>query len=77
MEIKLLFFGVLTDAAKTNEVKVEGLKSLDEVKNYVFQNYPEVMNFSHIIAVNRDITKENISLSDGDEVAFLPPFTGG
>jgi molybdopterin converting factor small subunit len=28
-------------------------------------------------AVNQHIAAENIALSDGDEVAFFPPVTGG
>jgi molybdopterin converting factor small subunit len=30
-----------------------------------------------LIAVNQEIAQEETLVSDGDEVAFLPPFAGG
>ena len=77
MKIKLLFFGVLTDVVGQNNPELEQFTDLDSVKSYVKENYPKVMDYSHIVSVNREIVQENMPLKDGDEVAFLPPFTGG
>lgn len=30
-----------------------------------------------LVAVNQDISERNASVSDGDEIAWLPPVTGG
>jgi molybdopterin synthase sulfur carrier subunit len=40
--------------------------------------WDEVLNAPNVItAVNQAVTDSNHSLSDGDEVAFFPPVTGG
>ncbi len=77
MKIKLLFFGVLTDVVGQNSIELEEISDLQSVKQYVLSNFPKVMDYSHIISVNRAIVSDNMDLNNGDEVAFLPPFTGG
>lgn len=78
MQLTLLFFGVLTD--------VTGVSSIDYIldnadtntlKNKLHEEYPELKKYTYKIAVNQDIITENKILKDGDEVAFLPPFSGG
>lgn len=32
---------------------------------------------STLVAVNQTMAKEDVTLNDGDEVAFFPPVTGG
>jgi molybdopterin converting factor subunit 1 len=43
------------------------------------QEYPELVQYERSIssAVNADYAKMDRVLSDGDEVAFLPPVSGG
>ena len=77
MKINLLFFGVLTDVVGQNKIELEEMQDLQSVKQYVMKEFPKVMEYSHIISVNREIIGDNKDLQDGDEVAFLPPFTGG
>ena len=41
--------------------------------------FPEMDDYSKVVscAVNEDYARMTTSLSDGDEVAFLPPVSGG
>lgn len=39
--------------------------------------FPQLKNFTYRIAVNKEIINKNTKLNDGDEIAFLPPFSGG
>ena len=50
---------------------------LESLVNQLKQKYSGLTETQFSIAVNQDVTKENLELSDGDEVALLPPFTGG
>jgi len=77
MKIRLLFFGVLTDVIGQNMVELNDINDLQSVKEYVQTEFPKLTEHSHIVSVNREIVKDNQELKDGDEVAFLPPFTGG
>lgn len=42
------------------------------------QRWQEVLGQDNMVrAVNQAVVSDNIALSDGDEVAFFPPVTGG
>jgi molybdopterin synthase sulfur carrier subunit len=77
MEIKVLFFGILTDIAKTGFKHYRNVTSFNDLKHKIEDDYPEFVHFSYRIAVNNEIINEEPVLKDGDRVAFMPPFTGG
>lgn len=77
MKVTVLFFGVLTDVAGTGVKICIDTPDLNTLKIRVFDDYPEMAHYSFRVAVNGVMADENIKLSDGDEVAFLPPFAGG
>jgi len=77
MEIKVLFFGILTDIAKTGFKHYRNVTSFHDLKHRIEDDYPEFVHFTYRIAVNNEITDEEPVLKDGDQVAFMPPFTGG
>ena len=77
MKVKVTFFGVLTEAAGTNSVELEWTDSLEALKESVCQQYPKMKNYSYKIAVNETLVNGETSLSENDEIAFLPPYAGG
>lgn len=77
MEIKVLFFGSLTDAtavAELNEVAATDTAALQQL---LHQQYPALRTAKYFIAVNRQMTNVNTTLKTGDVVALMPPFSGG
>jgi len=77
MEIKVLFFGSLTDAtavAALNEVTASDTAALQEL---LHQQYPVLRTAKYFIAVNRQMINKNTTLKTGDVVALMPPFSGG
>ena len=77
MKIKLLFFGNISDITGTGEVNYSDAADTDMLELNLKNKFPQLKNFIYRIAVNKKITNENTKLTDGDEVAFLPPFSGG
>lgn len=77
MAIKVLFFGVLADRAGCSERMYEGITDTRSLEMKVAEDIEGLQEYRYIISVNRDVTGENSPLTDGDEVAFLPPFAGG
>ncbi len=76
-QIKVLFFGALSELTGKQMEKIELLGGLDELLEIVKQMYPDIKNVKFTAAINQEINSSKKELSNGDEVALLPPFTGG
>lgn len=81
MQVKVLFFGQLKDVVGTAEDQVElpaGASVGDLVTHYQ-QRFPRWEEFrpSIAVAVNQEYADSSVGLQPGDEVAFLPPVSGG
>jgi molybdopterin synthase catalytic subunit len=81
MKIKVLFFGVTQDLTGLQEERTEfpeGL-SLDGLWGRYAARFPRLNDLSGalLLAVNQEIADLTRALQDGDEVAFLPPVSGG
>lgn len=75
--IRVLFFGQLKDIIGLREEHLlleEGVRVND-----LLARYPKLaaMRSSIVLAVNQQFALDNPELHDGDEVAFLPPVSGG
>ena len=77
MTIKVLFFGPLTDKVSEASLLLENVQDIDSLKQHLFALYPSLNEVPFSLSVNRKFVHENESLNDGDEVACLPPFSGG
>ena len=81
MQVKVLFFGRLKDLVGTAEEQVElpaGASVADLAAHYR-ERVPRWSEFqlSLAVAVNQEYAGEEARLNAGDEVAFLPPVSGG
>jgi len=77
MKVKVLVFGQLQDITSKGEFYAEDLADTTALQAYLFEQYPQLQNKTFKIALNQNIVREDSKLSDGDEVALLPPFAGG
>ena len=75
------FFARLRDIAGSSEMArdVAPGATIGSVWRELANEFPELANYERSIssAVNADYAKMDQVLSDGDEVAFLPPVSGG
>ena len=81
MQVKVLFFGQLKEVVGAPEEQVElpeGASVADLFARYQ-QRFPRLEEFrpSIAVAVNQEYTDSTAALRMGDEVAFLPPVSGG
>jgi molybdopterin synthase catalytic subunit len=81
MNIKVLFFGLTRDLTGFNQEQVnlpEG-ESLDSLWRRYESRFPRLKELSPslLAAVNEEIVERSSPLRDGDEVAFMPPVSGG
>lgn len=81
--VKIIFFGILKSLLKQDQIDLE----LDEERNIgdlinrlkqEYQNFENIYKDRQIvIAVNQEIADEDTTIKPGDEIAFLPPVSGG
>lgn len=81
MLVRVLFFGQLKEIVGRSEDRVElaeGARLEDLFENYG-QRYPRLATFRHsvVASVNQSFADWASPLAPGDEVAFLPPVSGG
>jgi molybdopterin converting factor subunit 1 len=81
MQITIKLFAMLKDKAGTNEVllDVPSGASVSRAIEALAQQYPALAGAIRNIAVAVNLTKvnEQTLLNDGDELALLPPVSGG
>jgi molybdopterin synthase catalytic subunit len=79
--IRVLFFGQLKDVAgvpETELVAPDGATAAWVFGHYAALHPPlEALRKSIVIAVNQEFAAPDAPLREGDEVAFLPPVSGG
>ena len=80
MAIRLLFLGRLEDNAGSGEREVDACGSLAELLARLEPGLAQALRADTVrIAVNGTLVADRATrvLRDGDEVAFLPPVSGG
>ncbi|MBS3790749.1 MAG: molybdopterin converting factor subunit 1 [Candidatus Thermoplasmatota archaeon] len=80
-EVLVKFFASARDIVGKKDLKMEIQQNwkVEDVLETIFKKYPELeeMEDQLLISVNKDRTKKNEVLKDGDEIAVMPPVTGG
>jgi molybdopterin converting factor subunit 1 len=81
MKVKVLFFGLTHDLTGFDheEVEVPNGATLADLWSRYENRFPRLggIRGSLLAAVNQEIAKQSQQLHEGDEVAFMPPVSGG
>ncbi len=81
MRVTVRLFARLKDEAGTSawECDLAPGASVRDVWRAVTSRYPSLESFGGSVtsAVNADFARQNVEVHDGDEIAFLPPVSGG
>ncbi|WP_062268510.1 molybdopterin converting factor subunit 1 [Endozoicomonas arenosclerae] len=80
--IKVLFFASYREKLGVDSLELDqmpaNLSALRELLSAKGADWQEVVNDARtLVALNQSMTRKDFELSDGDEVAFFPPVTGG
>lgn len=83
--IRILYFGRLREQVQTGEENLDYSDTLVNVGQLVGhlgergESWQSALNgqAAILVAVNQEMADPQTPLSDGDEVAFFPPITGG
>jgi len=77
---QLLFFGRLRDSVGTGALTAvlpDHVRDTDDLRAWIGAEHPELLDSSIRIAVNAELGPGKAPVGDRDEIAFLPPVSGG
>ena len=81
MHVTVRLFARLRDIAGAGELRreVPGGATVSTVWSSLMADFPEMSPYEKSIscAVNADYSRFTAAVADGDEIAFLPPVSGG
>jgi molybdopterin converting factor subunit 1 len=81
--ITLKYFASLRDIAEKEEdsLDIENPITIDQLSDIISKTMPKmgaiIREKKVMISVNEEMASADTIIHDGDEVAFLPPFSGG
>ena len=81
--ITVKFFASLKAIAEKEEEQIEAQNyiSMDQLSDIISKTSPKMADIIRdnkiMISVNQEMADADTVIHDGDEVAFLPPFSGG
>ena len=75
--IRLKAFGMLAEKMGTDSLEVENPGSSEVLKQQLLAQFPELKGMTFRMAVDRKIIQAETDISAGQEIALLPPFSGG
>lgn len=79
MTITVRLFAILREKAGVSEISLElpNGAAADAAIAEISHRYPELKLASAAVAVNREYASRQTALRDGDELALIPPVSGG
>src|SRR5882724_1223867 len=81
IHVRVLFFGAARDAAghESLELQINSPANVASVFTQLLADYPALARFGNslLLAVNQEYALPDREISDGDELAVLPPVSGG
>jgi molybdopterin converting factor small subunit len=77
MNIQLRVFGPITDVLQNQEMDLAEQTAVSQFKEMLLLQFPTLNQQTLVIAVNHKMAEADLILTKGDEVALLPPFSGG
>ena len=79
MTVTILAFGIAKDIFGDSSIQVE-LPGADvsELKKVLEEQYPRLKQIkSYMVAVNNEYAEDDLLLAERDEIAVIPPVSGG
>ena len=79
LKIKILPFAFYRELLERREMEVTVAKgaTLADLKEALDRTFPRFKDYLPLMAINGEMKPLHALLKEGDEVALLPPFSGG
>lgn len=60
-----------------NSLLFESANNIAALKLMLEERWPDLVGRTYSIAVNKHLASDNTEIKEGDEIALMPPFSGG
>ena len=80
MKIKILAFGIIKDIFSSASIiiDIENNETIAELKHLLESQFPQLIQLkSYLIAVNNEYALPDYKINKADEIAIIPPVSGG
>ena len=80
MKITILAFSIARDIFESSSIEIElpERSTTADLKAYLNSQYPALQQLAtYLIAVNSEYSSEQTIIQEGDEIAIIPPVSGG
>jgi molybdopterin synthase sulfur carrier subunit len=80
MTVDILAFGIVKEMFGAGKISMEmpNTQTILELREMLSSKYPELKKLkSFMIAVNSDYATDDVIIKSGDEIAIIPPVSGG
>jgi len=79
MELKVLYFGMIAEATNRKEetISLELGSNVNQLQNLLKDKYKNLQHLSFKVSVDKEISSSEVLLNPNNEIALLPPFSGG
>ena len=76
--MRVLLFGIARDIAGSSFINAEGITTVAGLRSWLYSQYPELQKLkSLMIAVNKVYASDGDIIKNEDEIAIIPPVSGG
>jgi len=79
----ILLFGITKDIVGQSTLSLshseaQNLQTAGELKSFLKDNFPDMKNLSSLaVAVNNEYARDDYPIQEKDEIAIIPPVSGG
>ena len=80
MNLNILAFGIVKEIFQNSsvEVKLNGAPTISNLRSVIEKDYPRLKQLaSYMIAVNNEYATADLIIDAKDEIAIIPPVSGG
>ncbi|MFN3995180.1 MAG: MoaD/ThiS family protein [bacterium] len=79
IKIKVKYFSTIRELLKKNEeiLEIPEKTTIKDLINLLYKRYPALKEYPFLIAKNLSYANKKEKIHDNDEIALIPPVSGG
>lgn len=76
-KLKIKAFGMLAEKLPASEFEFPYFEDTAQLLSGLYEQFPQLQDLKFSLAVDKQLIQEKFKLHGKEEIALLPPFSGG